>query len=178
MYLYRNNTNYQKQLGKYLVGVGEYDLRTSHERQSEVQMIKVKKIFRHPQFESIDKGKDIALLYLEEDVNWSHFAQPICLASDENLSFAGVIATVAGWGATNKTAGTNFTLSPILQKVDVPIIYNRQCKQWMEEETQDEVDIHDDVLCAGLKQGGRDTCQADSGGPLVVPHWTGRRVLA
>ena len=96
------------------------------------------------------------------------------LSGHKHMTFAGVIATAAGWGKVKESG----KISPLLQKVDVPILYNRQCKQWMEEEMEEEIHLPDSVLCAGLKQGGRDTCQGDSGGPLFVPHWTGRRVLA
>ena len=146
---------------------------------------KAEQIINHPYFagiNAIDKGNDIALVYLDKDVEWSHSVKPICLAADEQLSFAGAIGTVAGWGMTNERKmddkGTNMTMSPVLKNVEVPIIYNRQCQQWFEEEYNETVHIPDTVMCAGLKQGGRDTCQGDSGGPLMVKHWTGRYVEA
>lgn len=127
----------------------------------------------------MEKGYDIALIYLDREVNWSDSVKPICLAADEHLSFAGAIATVAGWGMTNNDkSSNNLTMSHVLKNVDVPIIYNKQCQQWFEEEYNGTVYIPDTVVCAGLKQGGIDTCQGDSGGPLMVKHWSGRYVQA
>lgn len=44
-----------------------------------------------------------------------------------------------------------------MHQVDVPIL--PYCKH--------EADLEGAELCAGLRQGGRDTCQGDSGGPLL-----------
>ena len=61
----------------------------------------------------------------------------------------------------------------------MPIIHNKLCKLWFEEEyNQTFSSIIDSIMCAGLKDGGSDSCQGDSGGPLMVKHWSGRYVSA
>jgi secreted trypsin-like serine protease len=144
-----------------------------------IQILKAEKIINHPSFTSLENGSDIALVYLDREVNWSGVVKPICLAADEDLSFAGVVGTVAGWGAIElDEEDESKATSNILKNVDVPIIHNKQCKQWLEEELGETVSLIDSLMCAGLKQGGRDACQGDSGGSLMVKHWSGRYVSA
>ena len=50
-----------------------------------------------------------------------------------------------------------------LLQVSVPLASARLCKRRYPGAT-----IGDGQLCAGLRQGGRDSCQGDSGGPLVA----------
>ena len=164
---------------KYFLSAGEFDLRTLQQGDMKIQFFKANKIIKHPSFISAEEGNDIALVYLDREANWTDVIRPICLAADQDLSFAGVMATVAGWGTTElDEAGKGKNASDILKNVDLPIIHNKQCKQWMEEELGRAVSVVDTVMCAGLKQGGRDTCTGDSGGPLMVKHWSGRYVQA
>jgi hypothetical protein len=74
-----------------------------------------------------------------------------------------VIATVTGWGATSNGG----ELSDELRQVSLPIVSNDDCNVPYQGE------ITDNMLCAGLPQGGEDACQGDSGGPLVVPVSSG-----
>ncbi|POM72325.1 Hypothetical protein PHPALM_10973 [Phytophthora palmivora] len=71
------------------------------------------------------------------------------------------MATTLGWGLVN-----NETYSDILQTVDVEIITNTKCAKLYAD--ADEISTVDDsVICAGTGNG-KDTCNGDSGGPLLV----------
>ncbi|XP_055633810.1 trypsin zeta-like, partial [Toxorhynchites rutilus septentrionalis] len=69
----------------------------------------------------------------------------------------GTNATVAGWGLT-EPAGS---MADYLMAVDIPIVSQEVCRgQWGDWR------ITDSMVCAG--EPGRDSCNGDSGGPLIV----------
>lgn len=78
-----------------------------------------------------------------------------------NQNFTGYKAFVAGWGNTQE----NGKFSKILQQVQVPVLSNADCQA--EYESQDRLRYKDQfrssVICAGYKEGGKDSCQGDSG---------------
>lgn len=48
-----------------------------------------------------------------------------------------------------------------LQVVDVPIIDNRQCEDWHSSKGINVI-IYDEMMCAGYRNGGKDSCQVYS----------------
>ena len=64
---------------------------------------------------------------------------------------------ISGYG----TLSSGGSLADRLMQVDVPIVSQSQCKQGYGSS------IHESMICAGFRQGGKDSCQGDSGGPLV-----------
>ena len=45
-----------------------------------------------------------------------------------------------------------------LQKVNIPILDNKQCQQWFVE-AQKKLIVVDTCMCAGFENGGKDACQ-------------------
>lgn len=66
---------------------------------------------------------DIALIKLGDPVQLDGVIVPACLPANNDYSFEGVLASAAGWGATEEGGST----SKQLLKVDVPIISNEDC---------------------------------------------------
>lgn len=106
---------------------------------------------------------DIALLRLKHDIHWNELAWPVCFPNREAGNFSGHDATVIGWGKLNEKSED---FSNELQKVKLTIIDNKVCQNWFRQAGR-EMPIDDRIICAGFKNGGKDACHGDSGGPLL-----------
>jgi trypsin len=85
--------------------------------------------------------------------------QPISMTSTEPT--AGSLSVVSGWG-TLSFGDPN--LPSQLQAVDVYITSRAECDSAYAANGG----ITENMICAGVPGGGKDACQNDSGGPLVV----------
>jgi secreted trypsin-like serine protease len=75
--------------------------------------------------------------------------------------------TVIGWGDTD--GNDDVTMYPdILQEVEVPLFDLAQCQAAYASLDYPELfQVTDKTVCAGLSEGGKDSCSGDSGGPLL-----------
>jgi trypsin len=73
---------------------------------------------------------------------------------------AGVITTTAGWGLTSED---DTTIPTDLLKVDVPVVSRSSCNASIGFRAP----ITPQMFCAGFPEGGKDSCNGDSGGPIV-----------
>ena len=150
-----------KQASGLQVLLGEHNYYTEAEAAS--IRINIMSIIDHPQYDEKTTDYDFSLLKLDKALKFSQHPdiRPICLPLvDEKKTYAGVTATVTGWGTTSSGGPT----SPTLRGVDVNILSNSACQNnygyppaWITEQ----------MLCANTPGGGKDACQGDSGGPLV-----------
>lgn len=118
---------------------------------------KVNRIHQHPQYDPYNIDYDIAVLELEEDLEFSDSVKPIPLVTSKPAD--GSLSTVTGWGATREGG----PISQQLQRVRVDIVNREDCAK-----SYAGFAITQRMICAGVPQGGKDACQGDSGGPLVV----------
>ncbi|XP_013869354.1 serine protease 27 [Austrofundulus limnaeus] len=160
-------------VGPYVLYVGRYQLNGYNPHESSYT---VKRVEVPPNYIEPHSGRDVALVQLSSPVTWSNFVRPICLPASSTLFPADMPCYVTGWGNVRENvplpgAGT-------LQEVQVPIIAQSSCQQMYQTDPTEQVDILDDMICAGYQQGGKDSCQGDSGGPLVCRMINGTWVQA
>uniref|UniRef100_A0A3Q1BUZ3 Peptidase S1 domain-containing protein n=1 Tax=Amphiprion ocellaris TaxID=80972 RepID=A0A3Q1BUZ3_AMPOC len=120
----------------------------------------VSQIIIHPNYDSSTLNNDIALLRLSSSVTFSTYIAPVCLAASDSTFHAGVNTWVTGWGTI--ASGVSNPFPQNLMEVQVPIVGGRQCNC-----SYGVGQITDNMLCAGLPEGGRDSCQGYSGSPLM-----------
>merc|ERR1719458_1504069 len=127
--------------------------------------VNVAEIIDHPEYNSGTTDNDYAILRLASPVTFTNEVSPACLPADLSNTFAGVLATVTGWG-TLSSGGSQPT---VLQEVDVTVTTNTACKNAYGSSM-----ITANMICAA--DSGKDSCQGDSGGPMIAPE-NGRQAL-
>ncbi|XP_050527110.1 serine protease filzig-like [Daktulosphaira vitifoliae] len=155
----------------HLVAVfGEYDITGEVESKRSISK-KIKRVIVHRQYDAATFENDIALLELESPVSYDQHIVPICMP-DEDDDFTGRMAVVTGWGRLKYGGG----VPSILQEVQVPILENQICQELFEKGGHSKT-ILNSFLCAGYANGQKDSCEGDSGGPLMVEKDNGRWTL-
>ncbi|CAN9501226.1 unnamed protein product [Ophioblennius macclurei] len=132
----------------------------------EVQTRRVDRIVINEHYNRQTKHADIALMRLQEPVNFTQWVQPVCLPTEGQSLPAGRKCFIAGWGLDAE----NGYLPNILQEAVVPLVNQTHCQNRLPE-----YNLTSGMVCAGYNEGGIDTCQGDSGGPLMClenGHWT------
>ncbi|XP_017150517.2 serine proteinase stubble isoform X2 [Drosophila miranda] len=144
-----------------LLRLGEYDLAEEEEPYG-YQERRVQIVASHPQFDPRTFEYDLALLRFYEPVVFQPNIIPVCVPeNDEN--FIGQTAFVTGWGRLYEDG----PLPSVLQEVAVPVINNTICESMYRTAGYIEHIPHI-FICAGWKKGGYDSCEGDSGGPMVL----------
>ena len=122
-------------------------------------------IISHQKYAPQTHDNDIALLKLTEDApaNVAVALLPTA-AIDKAQSKPGSVVTVIGWGATSEGGDT----TPKLMEVDVKMQDRALCQRNYRD-VLPSATITANMFCAGMPEGGADSCQGDSGGFLGVP---------
>ncbi|XP_063285654.1 serine protease 27-like [Pelobates fuscus] len=149
----------------YTVVLGAYQLSitNSHQVTSNVKSIKV-----NSQYDGTGSSGDIALIELSNNITYTEFIRPVCLPP-ASISFRnGMNCWVTGWGATS--FGGSLSNPETLQQLMVPLITRDTCNAMYNINSgfmYNIIVIQSDQICAGYQAGGKDSCQGDSGSPLV-----------
>lgn len=131
-------------------------------------LFSIRKILLHNDFNPNTYKNDIALIQLNRSVIQSDTIQMLCLPRFTSYIYPPVNSTVIaiGWGHTIDPLINPNSLTPThLQQTNLPVL--SFC-------FQQEIDSFNQQFCAGYENGLSDTCQADSGSPLMFftkQHW-------
>ena len=132
---------------------------------SDFNRVDVAEIINHPNYNPQTTDNDYAILRLKNLVTFTNEVSPACLPADLSNTFAGVLATVTGWG-TLSSGGNRPT---VMHEVNVTVTTNAECNN-----AYGSGRISANMVCAA--DSGKDSCQGDSGGPLITSE-LGRQAL-
>jgi len=112
----------------------------------------------HAGYNPANLNNDIAILIMPVAATYNAFVQASIIPHGNPNLFAGVTATVSGWG---RTSDASQAVSALLRSVTAPVITNAACAA-----------VYGGIVIASTiciaTTGGRGTCNGDSGGPLTV----------
>jgi len=117
----------------------------------------------HPNYVSNIRSleNDIALI---EMANAIPGATAINLYDESAESLVGVDTTIVGYGAKQYISPDEVVRSEVLRHANVPIVAKDVCNSPLSYNNT----VNDSHICAGLVEGGVDSCSGDSGGPLFA----------
>ncbi|XP_014650784.1 PREDICTED: kallikrein-13 isoform X1 [Ceratotherium simum simum] len=143
---------------KYRVYLGKHAL--GHVEAGE-QVREVVHSIPHPRYQisptHLNHDHDIMLLELQSPVNLTSHIRVLPLSHNDGLP-PGTCCRVSGWGTTTSP---QVSFPQTLQCANIQLRSDEECRQVYPGK------ITPNMLCAGAKEGGKDSCEGDSGGPLV-----------
>ncbi|XP_064603603.1 atrial natriuretic peptide-converting enzyme-like [Liolophura sinensis] len=147
---------------------GGWTLKVGHTRRrsySQYRLIRhADRIIIHPNFSPYTVDNDIALIHLNEPVQFNDFVRPICLAPKGYIPPLGTRCVAAGWGKHNFKAQV---YSRAINQVELEIVNWEYCREALKHaDPKPPHNLTRNMMCAG---GGldHDSCSGDSGGPFV-----------
>lgn len=117
----------------------------------------VEKVIRHPRYSAITLNFDFAILKLTSDIKLEpNVKEIIALPSENDKVDEKTEVFVSGFGLT----GDNAYNANALRGVIVPVVSQKICRRIYP------LVLSNQMVCAGLTEGGKDSCSGDSGGPM------------
>lgn len=129
--------------------IGRHNLSTNNGK-----IYKIKRFIPHHSYNKTNSDNDIGLIELDSTVENT---PTIKLANQDNSTRDGDNVTVIGWGRLSEGGSTSETL----REVTIPLVSRNAC-------ISSYPNLTENMICAGEKEGGKDSCQGDSGGPLLI----------
>ncbi|NXG80349.1 GRAA protein, partial [Baryphthengus martii] len=130
-------------------------------REREKQDFQIAKRIPYPCYCSSCKENDIMLLQLDKRAKLNKAVQLIPLPTSDDDPKPGTTCAVAGWGQIYNHQRKH---SDTLREVNVTVISRKTCND--NKHYKNNPPITENMICAGDKKGGKDSCSGDSGGPL------------
>ncbi|XP_026226379.1 complement C1r subcomponent-like [Anabas testudineus] len=122
----------------------------------------------HPQYNNdVDYNNDIALIKLRDPITFNSSVMPVCLPAAGATYQTGTMGLVSGFGITK--ADDWRVMSIKLKYVYIPLVDQETCTNSVNlMRRNDRTGLTNNMFCAGLPEGGKDSCSGDSGGPFVL----------
>ncbi|KAM5176981.1 duodenase-1-like [Callospermophilus lateralis] len=133
--------------------LGAHDIK---EKERSQQIIPVKKVFPHPDYNS-NYSNDIMLLQLKKKAKLTAEVSLLKLPSGNSQVTPGMVCTLAGWGYTGQNISTTK-----LHEVQLEIQKDKECLSRYTKPYNSTIQI-----CVGNPKEKKNSFQGDSGGPLV-----------
>ena len=147
------------------VQVGKHDMKADEKHS---RIYKIAKIIIHDFYDPNTFDNDIALVMVSEQIEYGKFVQPVCFDLQPNeILQPSTECKVAGWGHIDPEYIAD--LPEKLQTVDIPLHDLNTCRSHYDNiglYLDRKFIITDNMICGGYLEGGKDTCQGDSGGGL------------
>lgn len=113
-------------------------------------VINISEVHEHPSFNDGTMDYDISIVRLASNLSFSAAIGVIALPELNAPEPVGAVSVVSGWGSLIEGGGP----ASQLQAVQLPVISLAECRNAYDPES-----ITERMICAGVKEGGRDACQ-------------------
>ncbi|KAJ8921894.1 hypothetical protein NQ315_008527 [Exocentrus adspersus] len=129
-----------------------------------LQEIKVKRVYKHPDYNYPRRYNGIGLVQLEKKVDITPTVRPACLFTEKEITANRVINS--GWGPTSYHG----EFDKNLQKVILEVFDEGRCNEVYNKSLQalNKGITYDTMICVGAKSV--ESIQPRTGGPLLIPH--------
>ncbi|XP_045064915.1 complement C1r subcomponent-like [Coregonus clupeaformis] len=130
--------------------------------------LEVASLHLHPEYNNVDDVEydhDIVLIHLQHPITFNAHIMPLCLPAKDAKYQTGRNGLVSGFGTMEFDTSTNN-----LMYVPLPVVNQTICRKSIEgrDERKGIPSLTDNMFCAGNPEGGKDSCQGDSGGAYVL----------
>lgn len=127
----------------------------------EKQILSVKEAFPYPCFDNHTHEGDLQLLWLNKKATINKNVAILALPETGDDVKPGTRCQVAGWGRVNNKSPPSETL----REVNITVIDRKICNDKKHYNFNPVIGLN--MICAGNLHGGKDSCEGDSGSPLV-----------
>ncbi|XP_055780502.1 uncharacterized protein LOC129856819 [Salvelinus fontinalis] len=133
--------------------------------------LEVASLHPHPGYNNTDGlsfNHDIALIKLQHPLTFSSSIMRVCLPEKGAEYSTGRVGWVSGFGLKDDDE-----MPSNLRYVRIPLVDQVKCRSSIDEarkKKREAPDLTDGMFCAGLPEGGKDTCAGDGGGPYVLKY--------